>query len=261
MPKWCNGCEWSLPTRMFYPNSSTDDGLSVLCKQCTCRQKHTHNRPPGYMSRREVQEANVGCKIGKELIYKPKSKTRLLAESRKKRGPYLRCMRKRQRKAQVAREVAAVGLLYGERLQNDLIAAAGNTQVCFQCKQELPLWADYFHRQTCKTGFKRTCKDCVNADLRANRPRKLTNAEYWAEVQRKEDETIFKEKMRIAARDAKNAGVGIIIAGVKMQTLIKVCADCAVQYPMTTDYFHRCKRMKDGLASKCKKCLRKRKKT
>jgi 5-methylcytosine-specific restriction endonuclease McrA len=35
---------------------------------------------------------------------------------------------------------------------------------------------------------------------------------------------------------------------------MKVCKKCGVEKPLTTDFFHRCKRMKDGFKSECKEC-------
>lgn len=133
---------------------------------------------------------------------------------------------------------------------------------CTWCRQRLPASAQFFYRDHARrSGFGYRCKVCVKILRSMRRPipeePRMSQAEH-ARINALQAKDWLKNKIRLAARNAKNAAAGIVLDGRRLTIPIKVCSDCAVQYPATVDYFTRCnKSKKDGLSGKCKECVNK----
>ncbi len=135
-------------------------------------------------------------------------------------------------------------------------------KTCTWCRQELPASTEFFYRDnTRKSGFGYRCKVCVKILRSMRRPipeePRMTLAEH-ATIDAQHAKDQLRGRIRIAARDAKNAATGIILDGRRLSIPIKVCSACAVQYPATAEFFTRCnKSLKDGLSGQCKECTNK----
>ncbi len=138
-------------------------------------------------------------------------------------------------------------------------------KICTSCTQSKPATRQYFHyNNATRDGYQYRCIDCVAYYMKhdyipSNEKPRLTQ-EYYDNDTAKHETCELKLQIEKAARDAKYAATGIIIDGIKIDTPIKVCNECFVQYPATTDYFHSRKQNKDGFNGCCKVCMNKNKK-
>ncbi len=155
------------------------------------------------------------------------------------------------------------GFKMGQSIEAGKNRHKGFWKTCSWCNESKPATAEYFYRMgIAKGGFRPRCKICTKqlriSDKQAqlHHPKPTVLPEIREQLDTLHAEQALKNQMRIAAKEADYASIGIVIDGVKSDIRIKVCNACAEQYPATTDYFHRDKENKKwGLVARCKVCV------
>lgn len=99
------------------------------------------------------------------------------------------------------------------------------TRICNTCKKELPLNKEYFYTsKTNKTGFRISCKKCMNKKSKENRQK-------------------------------KNEEIDKLYNSIDRTNLYKICSKCGKRLPATKEYFFISSIGKYYLRSKCKSCF------
>ena len=120
------------------------------------------------------------------------------------------------------------------------------TRTCPQCKRELILSVDNFHRN--RDGFKIRCKDCINDENRERWAKNIADiCQYKAEWQRANRKKVREYQLQWQKKVKE--------AGYPTRKPKKTCKKCGEEKVNTREFFHKTPCSKDGLRSICKDCV------